>query len=103
LRRRAVERRVLDFDADVDHRADRAEAPPAQMIASERTAVVRQAVAHLDDIHRIPLVLRYYSEMSYAQIAELLGTNRDVVGVRIHRAKSDLRRALSKARREGRL
>ena len=42
------------------------------------------------------LVLRYYSELSYEQIAGTLGLNRNHVATLIFRAKQELRRSLER-------
>jgi len=43
----------------------------------------------------VPLVLRYYSELSYDEIAQQLGLERNHVAALIFRAKQELRRRLS--------
>ena len=58
---------------------------------------VRAAVAALPERLRLPLVLRYYSELSYDQIAAELDLNRNTVATLILRAKKELRRALRRA------
>ncbi len=58
---------------------------------------VRTAVFALPDKYRIPLILRYYTDMDYAQIAEALfelegePLTAATVGSRINRAKDQLR------------
>jgi RNA polymerase sigma factor (sigma-70 family) len=44
------------------------------------------------------LVLRYYSEMSYDEIAEALGVRRAFVGVLLLRARHQLRDALEEGK-----
>jgi len=44
---------------------------------------------------RMALVLRYYSDMSYDEIAESLGVRRNFVGVVLLRARHQLREALA--------
>jgi len=56
---------------------------------------VRQALAKLPARSRMALVLRYYSEMSYDEIAESLGVRRNFVGVVLLRARHQLRDALT--------
>jgi DNA-directed RNA polymerase specialized sigma24 family protein len=43
------------------------------------------------------LVLRYYSDMSYDEIADALGVRRQFVGVVLLRARHELRQALSQS------
>jgi RNA polymerase sigma-70 factor, ECF subfamily len=56
---------------------------------------VRTGLAKLPDRARMALVLRYYAEMSYDEIADTLGVRRAFVGVLLLRARHQLREALS--------
>ena len=55
---------------------------------------VRSGLAKLPDRARMALVLRYYADMSYEEIAETLGVRRAFVGVLLLRARHQLRDAL---------
>jgi RNA polymerase sigma-70 factor, ECF subfamily len=55
---------------------------------------VRNGLAKLPDRARMALVLRYYADMSYEEIAETLGVRRAFVGVLLLRARHQLRDAL---------
>jgi RNA polymerase sigma-70 factor, ECF subfamily len=52
---------------------------------------VRMGLARLPDRARMALVLRYYAEMSYEEIADTLGVRRAFVGVLLLRARHQLR------------
>jgi len=65
----------------------------AVLSAEERTGV-RDAIGRLPENYRVPLVLRYYSELSYDEIAQQLGLKRDYVAALLFRAKQELRRKL---------
>ena len=56
---------------------------------------VRAGLAKLPDRARMALVLRYYAELSYEEIAETLGVRRAFVGVLLLRARHQLRDVLS--------
>ena len=56
---------------------------------------MREALAKLPSRSRMALVLRYYTEMSYDEIAESLGLRRNFVGVVLLRARHQLREALA--------
>src|SRR5580658_9407747 len=56
---------------------------------------VRAGLAKMPDRARMALVLRYYSDMSYDEIADTLGVRRAFVGVLLLRARHQLRDALS--------
>ena len=55
---------------------------------------VRRALDKLGARARMALVMRYYSDMSYDEIAEALGVRRAFVGVVLLRARHELRQAL---------
>ncbi len=65
-----------------------------QMISEQTSGGVRQALGRLSDRARMALVLRYYADMSYDEIAEALGLRRAFVGVVLLRARHELRQAL---------
>ena len=56
---------------------------------------VRHGLAQLPDRARMALVLRYYADMSYEEIADTLGVRRAFVGVLLLRARHQLRDALA--------
>jgi RNA polymerase sigma-70 factor (ECF subfamily) len=74
------------------------EAPePNQLekLIEERTSEeVRKALDKLGVRARMALVMRYYSDMSYDEIADALGVRRAFVGVVLLRARHDLRQAI---------
>jgi RNA polymerase sigma-70 factor, ECF subfamily len=65
-----------------------------QLIEKHTSQEVRRALNHLPARSRMALVLRYYAEMSYDEIAETLGVRRTFVGVVLLRARHQLRDAL---------
>lgn len=65
-----------------------------QLITERSGAEVRKALDRLPRRARMALVLRYYSDMSYDEIAETLGVRRAFVGVLLLRARHQLRDAL---------
>ena len=69
--------------------------PLGVVIRMEERAQLRGAIAHLPKNYRLPLVLRYYSDLSYDEIAQQLGLQRNHVAVLILRAKQELRRKLA--------
>lgn len=95
LRRRRVERRLFEVpEEDAPEVAAGTESPLAEFLGGERRDAVRAAIAALPERYRLPLVLRYFSDMSYDQIAGALGLNRNHVATLIFRAKKELRQAL---------
>jgi RNA polymerase sigma-70 factor (ECF subfamily) len=98
LRRRQRGREVmveLDDRAEVIEAASSQPLPLGAVISEEERAKVRDTIARLPQNYRVPLVLRYYSELSYDEIAQQLGLERNYVAALIFRAKQELRRKLA--------
>lgn len=66
-----------------------------QLIEQRTSKEVRAALDALPARARMALVLRYYADMSYDEIAESLGVRRAFVGVVLLRARHHLREALA--------
>lgn len=69
-----------------------------QMIAEKSREEVRKALEQLPNRTRMALTLRYYSDMSYDEIAETLGVRRAFVGVLLLRARHQLRRVMEEGK-----
>lgn len=65
-----------------------------KLIEQRTSEEVREALHKLGPRARMALVLRYYSDMSYDEIADELGVRRAFVGVVLLRARHELRQAL---------
>jgi RNA polymerase sigma-70 factor, ECF subfamily len=97
LRRRQRGRRVIvevEDGAAVIDTASSEPSPLGALISREERAQVRDTIARLPENYRVPLVLRYYSELSYDEIAQQLDLERNYVAALIFRAKQELRRKL---------
>jgi len=68
--------------------------PEDVAIQNEQDADVWEALERLGEKHRLPMVLRYYHELSMAEIAGILGINEGTVRSRIHTAQERLRGVL---------
>jgi RNA polymerase sigma-70 factor (ECF subfamily) len=79
--------------------ADRSTASPlSQILRKDEQRQVREQLARLPEKYRVPLVLRYYRQMSYSEIARALNTRLPIARVMIFRAKNYLRRNLRQVR-----
>ena len=65
-----------------------------RLIEQRTSEEVRKALDKLGTRARMALVMRYYSDMSYDEIADALGVRRAFVGVVLLRARHELRQAL---------
>ncbi len=68
-----------------------------KLIEERSSEEVRKALDKLGVRARMALVMRYYSDMSYDEIADALGVRRAFVGVVLLRARHELRQALGEA------
>ena len=94
LRRRKA-RHEKDSDDVNDVALEAPEPNQLERLIEERTSEeVRKALAKLGARARMALVMRYYSDMSYDEIADALGVRRPFVGVVLLRARHELRQAL---------
>jgi RNA polymerase sigma-70 factor, ECF subfamily len=68
---------------------------PGEMVSRrERSAVIRDAVSRLPEPQRVVVVLRYFADLAYADIAELTEQSVNNVGVTLLRARERLRHDL---------
>ncbi len=74
--------------------ADAAKTPDQMLESREERDRVRTAVAGLPELYRVPVVLRYFSELSLEEIAAVTGRPAATVGVQLLRARTMLRATL---------
>lgn len=96
LRRRKREKGAVIGGIDLCSIPDLS-APSAlsQMLRKEAKRQVREELHRLPDYYKVPLMLRYYKRMSYAEIARTLNRRLPAVKTILFRAKSQLRRNLA--------
>ena len=80
--------------AEVPDEADPAPLPAGIAAAGEMAEQVRREVAKLPESQREVILLRYYSEMSFKQIAEQLGCPLNTALTRAHYGLKKLREAM---------
>lgn len=73
---------------------DRAPLPDETALAREQRDRVRAAVAALPEHYRVPVVLRYFSDLSLDEIASVTGRPATTIGVQLLRARAMLRTTL---------
>lgn len=85
LRRR---RETVEFNPEIH--ATTSGGPEAEAVEADRSHSIQEAIGKLPEIYGVPLVLRYSEEMSYAEIAEVLGVTIPAVKSRLFRARNML-------------
>ena len=92
LRKTKVERRRCGEDVECDSLPQSPESSPlSRMLRREKQERVREALRHLPRDYRILLVLHFYGQLSYVEIAARLGKHLPAVKSGIFRAKRLLR------------
>ena len=66
----------------------------SDVVASEEATRLRGAIQRLNDKYRVPLILFYYREESYQDIARVMKLPMSTVKYRIHQAKAILRKEM---------
>jgi RNA polymerase sigma-70 factor (ECF subfamily) len=96
LRRRVREQQIFDpRDAEEVSARDPAPSPLSALVWAERRRELAAAIDALPARYRVPLVLRYFSDLDYKAIAEVLDVTPAQVNNWLYRAKRALREALA--------
>jgi RNA polymerase sigma-70 factor (ECF subfamily) len=98
-RRRLSE--VFD-DTDTSEPVDPAGNGATLLISAYEAEAISGAVQSLPEKYRLPIVLAYYADATYDEIAGTLGITRNHVGVLLLRGKEQLRRRLNQLHEESR-
>ncbi len=95
LRKRKREKDSCVDRADLSEvRDDSTPSALSRVLRREERLEVREQVIRLPEKYKVPIVLRYYKEMSYSEIARALKRRLPTVRLMIFRAKEQLRRNL---------
>ena len=70
--------------------SDRAKGPEAQVVLSEQQQMVQSLLTELQPEYREAVVLRYWYELSYEEIAEMMETSVSAIKSRLFRARRQL-------------
>lgn len=87
LRRRRGESLSLDEEAVAMVLPSRNPGPDELVQRAELRDEVQRLLDRLPPAYRVPLVLRYWHDLSYAEIAEVMGLTVQAVKSRLHRAR----------------
>ena len=92
LRRRGLESRLFLAEESAPEPRSKAQPSPLSIVLDqEQSQRLRTEIDALPEHYRLPLNLRFFSEMSYAEIGEALGIGKNRVATLIFRAKKALR------------
>lgn len=96
LRKRRSHAELDDPETELERLEGESPTPEQAVLVNESKRTVRRAMSVLDDRSRVALVLRYFAEMSYTEIGEILGVSTTYVGVLLVRARRQLRSELAR-------
>lgn len=94
LRKRRRHPELDDSEDEISRLEAEAPTPQEAVLISESKRSLRRAIATLDDRTRLAVILRYFADMSYAEIGEVLGISSNFTGVLLLRARRALRTRL---------
>jgi RNA polymerase sigma-70 factor (ECF subfamily) len=97
LRRRRLEQRWVTVEESPADPPSPAASPLTLLLAKESRTGMERAIAVLTPEYRLPIVLRYYADLSYDEIAAELDLEKNQVAGRIFRAKHMLRKLLEES------
>lgn len=87
LRRRRGQWLSLDDEPVATTLPSRQRGPEESALRNESRAEVQKIVDALPPAYRVPLILRYWYDLSYAEIAGVMGLTVQAVKSRLHRAR----------------
>ena len=90
LRRRRIPIRSLDELLPWQQKADDAPGPETTLTVKEDQEAIRKMLEQLGDQDRAVLILRYWYDLSYEEIAQSLSSTVSAVKSRLHRARRQL-------------
>ena len=93
-KRNVIERLRTTLSAIFQIETQKQVSPEESVIESEKEAEVWKTLNQLDEPFRMVVVLRYFHELSIAEISEILSINEGTIHSRLHTARERLRNAL---------
>ena len=99
-KRRILERLRVTLTNVIRVDAQKQASPEEAIIENEKEAVIWTELNKLDERHRIVVILRYFQELSIAEISEILTLNEGTVHSRLHNARERLRSALGQLHKQ---
>jgi len=93
-KRKVIERLRTTLNAILQIETQKQASPEESVIKNEKEAEVWKSLNQLDEPFLIVVVLRYFHELSIAEISEILSINEGTIHSRLHTARERLRNAL---------
>lgn len=102
LRRRKARPQQVELPPHMElfNSEEEKESPEELILRDETHSQVLDAIQELPENYRAVLVLRYFEDLPYSEIAQILGTSEANVQMRLSRARQRLRERLKNIARE---
>jgi RNA polymerase sigma-70 factor (ECF subfamily) len=81
---------------------DGMQTPEEEVLQREEQQLLRQMLMQLEETDRLILSLRYTDDLTYDEIAEMVGMNKNTIGTRLFRAKKQLKELYRNVQQERR-
>lgn len=96
LRRLKKEREIFNADAEFDYLKSDEKKPEEELMSLELFQVVKKHINNLPEDLREVIILKYTQDLSYKEIADVIGTSVSAVESRLFRARQRLKGRLEK-------
>ena len=93
-KRKVIERLRTTLNTIFQIETQKQASPEESVIKNEKEAEIWKTLNQLDEPFRIVVVLRYFHELSIAEISEILSISEGTIHSRLHTARERLRNAL---------
>lgn len=80
-----------------------AETPEALFLQKEFQSMLNNLLSYLEETDRIIVTLRFSEQLTYEEIGEIVGLNKNTVGTRLFRARKQLKEMFLNNRTERRI
>ena len=99
-KRKVLERLRTTLTSIFQVETQRQPLPEDSAIQNEKEAAVWKSLNQLDERYRMVVILRYFHELSIAEISEILSVNEGIIHSRLYSAREKLRNALKDLHKE---
>jgi RNA polymerase sigma-70 factor, ECF subfamily len=99
-KRKVVERLRVTLTNIFRMETEKQVSPEEAIMQNEKQAALWRSLSQLDERHRIVVELRYFHELSVAEISDVLSVPEGTVHSRLHHAREKLRDALKHIQKE---
>lgn len=99
-KRKVLERLRTTLTSIFQVEAQKQALPEESAVQSEQEAAIWDSLNQLDERYRTIVILRYFHELSIAEISEILSVNEGTINSRLYSAREKLRNALKDLRKD---